>query len=392
MHEVREKVNQILTALRMTLSTQNLVSCKIIPVKDLPGDDLTGYSARMVNYREYESRSVKEIIPHIKNEQTGVPRYVYIKKLGLICCADSKAGVDIMYKNAFSIFNNEPTEHIPVYENYGRLKGKIAIITGAAQGFGKGIAKDLFEEGANIIIADLNSKAGNELEAELNQGKTPNKALFHETDVSDPGSVEKLVSKTVSEFGGLDIMISNAGILRAGGLDEMNPSTFELMTKVNYTGYFYCAKYSAEIMKIQNRFSKKAFADIIQINSKSGLKGSKKNFAYAGGKFGGIGLTQSFALELIEDRIKVNSICPGNFFDGPLWSDPDNGLFVQYLKAGKVPGAKSIADVKSFYEKQVPSGRGCEVRDVTRAILYAIEQEYETGQAIPVTGGQNMLN
>jgi sorbitol-6-phosphate 2-dehydrogenase len=88
----------------------------------------------------------------------------------------------------------------------------------------------------------------------------------------------------------------------------------------------------------------------------------------------------------------VNTICPGNFFDGPLWSDPDNGLFVQYLKAGKVPGAETLADVRRFYEAQIPMGRGCDGADVTKAILYSVEQKYETGQAIPVTGGQVMLS
>ncbi len=163
------------------------------------------------------------------------------------------------------------------------------------------------------------------------------------------------------------------------------------MTKVNYTGYFLCAKYAKPVMKMQHSIKPDHFMDIIQINSKSGLKGSNKNFAYAGGKFGGIGLTQSFALELMPYKIKVNSICPGNFFDGPLWSDPQNGLFVQYLNTGKVPGAKSINDVKAFYEAQVPAGRGCTALDVVKAIFYVIEQEYETGQAVPVTGGQNML-
>ncbi|MFW5840682.1 MAG: SDR family oxidoreductase, partial [Planctomycetota bacterium] len=80
-----------------------------------------------------------------------------------------------------------------------------------------------------------------------------------------------------------------------------------------------------------------------------------------------------------------------NFFDGPLWSDPDNGLFVQYLRTGKVEGAKTIEDVRKAYEAKVPMGRGCRTEDVMRAVYYLLEQKYETGQAVPVTGGQVML-
>ena len=134
-----------------------------------------------------------------------------------------------------------------------------------------------------------------------------------------------------------------------------------------------------------------ADGDIITVNSKSGLEGSNKNFAYAGSKFGGIGLTQSFAMELAPYGIKVNAVCPGNFLNGPLWSDPVKGLFVQYLNAGKVPGAKTVADVRKYYESKVPLGRGCEIEDVAKAVLYIISQKYETGQALPVTGGQVML-
>jgi NAD(P)-dependent dehydrogenase (short-subunit alcohol dehydrogenase family) len=274
----------------------------------------------------------------------------------------------------------------------GRADRKVMIVTGGAQGFGAGIVEELMNHGANVVIADLNVEKGQEFANELNSVNRKNKALFVQADVSKAESVEKLVFETVVNFGGVDTFISNAGILRAGGLDEMTPETFELMTKVNYSAYFLCSKYASAVMKLQNHYKPDHFTDIIQINSKSGLKGSNKNFAYAGGKFGGIGLTQSFALELIPSRIKVNSICPGNFFDGPLWADPEHGLFVQYLKAGKVQGAKTIEDVKKFYENQVPAGRGCTPLDVMRAIFYVIEQEYETGQAVPVTGGQNMLN
>ena len=106
---------------------------------------------------------------------------------------------------------------------------------------------------------------------------------------------------------------------------------------------------------------------------------------------GSIGLVQSFALELCQSNIKVNAICPGNYLDGPLWMDPERGLFVQYLKAGKVPGAKTVADVRRYYEEKVPMNRGCLPIDVARAVMYCVEQQYETGQAIPVTGGQKML-
>jgi sorbitol-6-phosphate 2-dehydrogenase len=187
------------------------------------------------------------------------------------------------------------------------------------------------------------------------------------------------------------VFISNAGVLRAASVKAQNPSEFEFVTRVNYVGYFVCVHNAAPIMAVQNLAQPDAWTDIIQINSKSGLAGSNRNAAYAGGKFGGIGLTQSFALELIDDGIKVNSICPGNFFDGPLWSDPKNGLFAQYLKAGKAPGAKTTADVKAWYEAKVPMGRGCTVADVMKAVYYVIDQKYETGQAVPVTGGQVML-
>ncbi|TRX63530.1 SDR family NAD(P)-dependent oxidoreductase [Carboxylicivirga sp. M1479] len=273
----------------------------------------------------------------------------------------------------------------------GVVENRIIIVTGGAQGFGGGVAEELFAKGAHVVVADLNEEVGNAMVNKLNSLGQINKAIFVHVNVGDSDSVKRMVEQTVLQLGGVDAIISNAGILRAGGLDEMDPDTFDLMTKVNYAGYFYCAKHASRVMKLQAEVAPQHFTDIIQINSKSGLKGSNRNFAYAGGKFGGIGLTQSFALELMPHNIKVNSICPGNFFDGPLWSDPENGLFVQYLKAGKVPGACSIEDVQAHYEKQVPAGRGCRVKDVAKAIVYVIDQEYETGQAIPVTGGQEML-
>lgn len=271
-----------------------------------------------------------------------------------------------------------------------KLAGRIAIVTGSAQGFGAGIAEYLANEGASVVIADMNIAGAEKTAAEIAE-RTGSATLAVSANVSDEESVRNMIEKTVLAFGGLDVFVNNAGIVRAGSLEEMTKANFELVASVNYTAYFLCAKYASAVMKLERAASPDYMTDIVEINSKSGLAGSNKNFAYAGSKFGGIGLTQSFALELAPYGIKVNAVCPGNFLNGPLWSDPEKGLFVQYLNAGKVPGAKNVADVKRFYESKVPLGRGCEIEDVAKAVLYIIDQKYETGQAVPVTGGQEML-
>lgn len=389
-------INRVVPAIRMLTSGEKLMTARfdnrdevlsIDSAEDLSYLNFIKKSARILVIDE--SKDPDEIIDDLKIKlsawsDSGIahPDYVFLKGIGLVAIAVNAASLDILLGA-----NGEPVKAVS-----GRVQDKIAIVTGGAQGFGGGIAGLLYAQGANVVIADLNEEAGIKIVDRLNASKQTNQAYFVKVNVVSAESVEDMITSTVKQFGGLDIMISNAGILRAGGLDEMTPEVFSFMTDVNYKGYFLCAKYASAVMKVQSRFREDYFADIIQINSKSGLKGSNRNFAYSGGKFGGIGLTQSFAMELMPDRIKVNSICPGNFFEGPLWSDPEQGLFVQYLKAGKVPGAKDIKDIKAFYEKQVPAGRGCRIIDVVRAILYVIEQEYETGQAIPVTGGQNMLN
>lgn len=363
-------------------------------------------------------KQAEEKIEAFAAEKGYTPKVLLIKGVGLVAVGDNFKNAQIItdvftdaMKVAFyaqSFGGEHPMEKAWIdfidnweVENYrrkvaagsskGRVEGKTIIVTGAAQGFGEGIARELMAQGANIVVADLNEATGEKTAASFNEMAGSNKAIFVKTNVADMTSLQNLMRQTILNFGALDAFVSNAGVVRAGGLDVMTPENFEFVTKINYEAYFFCAKAASHIMKIETRHDPDYFADIIQVNSKSGLRGSKANFAYAGGKFGGIGLTQSFALELAPYRVKVNSICPGNYYDGPLWSNPENGLFIQYLNAGKVPGAKTVQDVKDYYLAQVPMRKGCNPVDVCKAILYAIDQTGETGQAIPVTGGQVML-
>ena len=384
---------ELVPAIRMIMSEQALKSGSFVQLDQLNESDPEKITVRLGRTISVFRGEPEEILAQIKSSSSDIGEYIFIEELGLLGLSSNKSKIEqklaTVRKESRGADLPEPVAS-PQFPK--PLSNRIVAITGGAMGFGEGIARHLFREGANVVIMDINKKAGAGLAAELNEHRSPNRAWFVEADVSSLESIEKAVYETILEFSGLDVLISNAGVLKAGAIEEMDEKDFDQLTRVNYKGYFNCVKAVIPVMKLQNRFSAQNFGDIIQINSKSGLEGSKKNFAYAGSKFGGIGLTQSFAKELISDRIKVNAICPGNYFEGPLWSDPETGLFTQYLKAGKVPGAETIADVKRHYEALVPAGRGCRVEDVVKAIKYVIDQEYETGQAIPVTGGQVMLS
>ena len=267
------------------------------------------------------------------------------------------------------------------------VRGKVAVVTGGAQGFGAEIVHGLHDSGAFVYIADLNGDGAAALAAQLGE-----RAAAITVNVADEASVAAMAEQIAATTGGLDLVVSNAGIVRAGSVLEQELSAFQLTTDINYTAFFLVTKHLGRLLATQHRAAPGWLTDIIQISSKSGLTGSNKNGAYAGSKFGGIGLVQSFALELVEHGVKVNAIAPGNFYDGPLWSDPDRGLFRQYLDSGKVPGATTVDEVRAFYEAKVPLRRGTYGADVMRAVYYIVEQTYETGQAVPVTGGQVMLS
>jgi sorbitol-6-phosphate 2-dehydrogenase len=261
------------------------------------------------------------------------------------------------------------------------LQDRIAVVTGGAQGLGEAICHRLAREGAHVIVADINIAGAERVAAEI-MAQTDRRAIAVQADVTDEAQVAAMVDRAVQEFGRLDILVSNAGILIAEAVDEFPAEKWRAVIEVNLVGYFLCAKHAARVMKAQRS------GVIIQINSKSGKKGSYKNSAYAASKFGGIGLTQSIALELAEYGVRVNAVCPGNLLDSPLWTQGPNSLFKQYARKWGI----SEEEVRQKYIDQVPMKRGCTYEDVCNVVVFLASDQasYMTGQAINVTGGQEM--
>lgn len=259
-----------------------------------------------------------------------------------------------------------------------RLVDKVAMVTGAAQGLGEALAHRLGKEGAHVAIADINDEGAEGVAQAITEEHGVN-TLWAHADVTDLSQAEAAVKKTVDTLGHLDIVVSNAGILFSGAITEIDPARWRAVLEVNLVGYFNLARAAVPALK------ENGSGTIIQINSKSGKKGSYKNSAYAASKFGGIGLTQSLALELAEDGIRVNAICPGNLLDSPLWVD---SLYSQYARRWGI----TEEEVRARYVEQVPMKRGCTYEDVANVMVFLASDEasYMTGQAINVTGGQEM--
>lgn len=258
------------------------------------------------------------------------------------------------------------------------LQDRIALVTGGAQGLGQAICQRLAVEGCHVVVADLNGEAAESTAAEI-AADSGRQTLAVQVDVTEEGQVEAMVAQTWAKFGRLDIAVANAAILIAEEISEFPAEKWRAVMEVNLFGYFLTAKHVARVMKAQRSGA------IIQINSKSGKKGSFKNSAYAASKFGGIGLTQSIALDLAEYSVRVNAVCPGNLLDSPLWV---NSLYSQYAKKWGI----SEAEVRQKYIDQVPLKRGCTYEDVCNVVVFLASDQagYMTGQAINVTGGQEM--
>ncbi|MBI2432617.1 MAG: sorbitol-6-phosphate dehydrogenase [Candidatus Hydrogenedentes bacterium] len=260
-----------------------------------------------------------------------------------------------------------------------RLEGKKTLVTGAGQGLGAALLERFAREGCAVTGWDVNGPQMEE--TALKTADAFGVAAFAAAvDVTNADAVRAGMDEAAAAMGGLDILVSNAGILISGDSLEFDAARWRKVIEVNLVGYFIVAREAARVMLAQGRGG-----SIIQINSKSGKKGSFKNSAYAASKFGGIGVTQSLALEFAEAGIRVNAVCPGNLLEGTLWKD---SLFKQYAQNQGI----SEEDVRKKYVDQVPMKRPCTYEDVANVVTFLASDDanYMTGQAINVTGGQEM--
>ena len=253
------------------------------------------------------------------------------------------------------------------------LKNKVAVVTGASQGLGEALAKRLDEEGCKVVVCDINYEGAQKVASSLKD------AMALAVDVTNYEQLQQAAKTVIEKYGQVDILISNAAIVKSGDIFSLSPEAFALVTNINLNGYFNTVKAFAPYML------ERKYGSIIQINSKSGRKGSFKNGAYASSKFGGVGLTQSLALEFAESGVRVNCICPGNLLNSPLWV---NSLFKQYAQNQGI----TEEAVREKYINQVPMKRSCEYEDIANAMVFLASDQssYMTGQAINVTGGQQM--
>jgi meso-butanediol dehydrogenase/(S,S)-butanediol dehydrogenase/diacetyl reductase len=255
-----------------------------------------------------------------------------------------------------------------------RLKDDIAIVTGAGRGIGRGIALRLAKEGAHMVTCDINIENAEKVSQEI-KGIHPNARGFPlQTDVSDEKEVESMVARVLKELGKIDILVNNAGILAITPGTEITEEEWDRVLAVNLKGPFLCSKHVAREMV------KRKKGKIINIASNAGKRGDRFLAHYCASKFGVIGLTQVFAIELGPHNIHVNAVCPG-FIETDMFAVLDEG-FGKYL--GKTPEQN-----RQDFVSLVPLGRMGTPEDVGAlvAFLATEDADYIQGQAINLCGG-----
>ena len=249
-----------------------------------------------------------------------------------------------------------------------RLLNKKIIVTGGSRGIGAGIVKRLFNEGAEIIIADIKANLAKQLIEELNTKKI----IFIETDLSKEDDIVKLFELTKNHWGSLDILINNAGIEDGFLLSDQTYEKYKKTMRVNLDAPFLCSKYSLPLLK------KSKSGRIIMISSIQGIRGYKGNISYNTAKGGLINMTRTLAVELGDENILVNSVAPGFInTDMSVMKDGNLEWDTDWFK-----------DVYLKYEK-LPMGRYGHPDDIAGAVYFfcSDDSKYVTGQTLLVDGG-----
>lgn len=242
-----------------------------------------------------------------------------------------------------------------------RLKDKVAIITGAANGIGLAAAQRFAEEGAKVVLADYDAEAGAEQEVELN--KQGYEVKFIQVDVANRESVNAFVEQTIDNFGQIHILVNNAGITRDAMLTKMTEDDFSSVLHVNITGVFNCTQ------AVVPHLVKQGHGKIINTSSVSGVYGNVGQTNYAASKAAVIGMTKTWAKELGRKGINVNAVAPG---------------FTSTAMVAKMPET-IISQMKSVVSLQ----RLGDPRDIANAYLFLASEEssYVHGHVLQVDGG-----
>lgn len=257
-----------------------------------------------------------------------------------------------------------------------QLTGRVALVTGAGQGIGRGIALALACAGADVAINDIISSAAEATAAEV--AALGRRSLAAQADVSQAGDVQAMIGRVVEEFGTVHILVNNAGVCTPAFITDLSEEMWDRTLRVNLKSMFLCCKAVAPLMMAQR------YGKIVNLSSKSGKQGGLWLTAYCASKFGVIGFTQSLALELAPYGVNVNAICPGQVYT-PMW---DNVLKKAYAKKLNIDEDR----VRDYYNSKVPLGREVTLEEIGNVVLFLCsgQASYMTGQAINITGGQEM--